>query len=224
MRSELTPPVALRAPDPLGQAAQISRVSTFTLTLDTALDLEEFDFSGRFLWAIDGDPTALITLRFSERQTQGIPFSVGQSITGFPFESLFVSSDAQAGLSITLLYSDIPLQTESPARFTATVTAQPWTTNVINTFDLVGAGAQQLFAADPSRVAFTISLAITTARLTLKEGSAPTGQKDGMLFDGSGTLGAGNRAPYGPFFVGPLEEWWIWRTATAFISVMEHFR
>lgn len=81
-------------------------IRTITIPLTNAHDLKEFNIQGTALYAIEAsDRAAEIRVRFNEQVGEGIPFREGRFIAGTAFSKIYVTSDAQAGKSITLLYA-----------------------------------------------------------------------------------------------------------------------
>jgi len=164
------------------------RANVFTVTFDTALEKEEFNFGGVSLWAIAG--TANCEVFLGERQGQGVPWSVGQRLTGLGFDKLLISGNAQAGESLTFLVSATAIDVSQPANivnnietnnrrydYVDTDSVQAITTAVANETGL-------LFSANANRRAVLIQVANfgTSRVITLKRGSAPADAGDGYPF------------------------------------------
>lgn len=218
--SLLVPPLVRGTPHEAVNEARrrLAYANQFSLDLGTARELHEIEAAGATLWAIDGSTSGKVDIRFGSPSAPAITFSPGMKVSGLPFGALYVTNAAQAGGTITLLYSDAELSTENPARFT--VTTRPYNRTTATSFS-AGAGATgALWSADPNRTAFSIIRRVGfTNTLYIQPDSVPA--------TGDG-LGIGLGSSDVPVFVGPVyigaSEVWHYRAPAAMDwSILEHF-
>lgn len=84
---------------------------TLNLALTNARTNTRFTMQGTVIQMVEGRNTAggtpvasaRVTIRFNEENADAIPFLPGQAIGGIPFNKIFISNDAQAGIECTLL-------------------------------------------------------------------------------------------------------------------------
>ena len=78
--------------------------------LTAARDSELWEVPGTFIWAPTGsDAAAQIDVTLNDIINDGIPFLPGTKVSGIPFRRLYLTNEAQAGETITLMIAaDLP--------------------------------------------------------------------------------------------------------------------
>lgn len=80
-------------------------VKSVTLALDTLTSDQLFGLQGTVLWAVSASAsTASIKVRFNDQQSDQITWGPGNGLEGIPFERVYLSWAAQAGVTIQLAY------------------------------------------------------------------------------------------------------------------------
>jgi len=97
-------PVAIprNAPPEIGEGAADLRIQT--IKLDDARDSVELKIKGNFIWAVTAsDIQANVDVRFNDQSGDAFPVKRGASIGGLPFRRLYITNEAQAGKTITIM-------------------------------------------------------------------------------------------------------------------------
>lgn len=81
-------------------------MKSITIPLDNARTLHKFNIGGNVLWAARASSIgATVDVRFNDQRNDDIEFTRGFAIMGSKFSCIYVTNTAQAGESITLIYS-----------------------------------------------------------------------------------------------------------------------
>jgi hypothetical protein len=87
------------------------RIGVKTIALDNTTTDKEYEMGGNIIWVPDAsDLDAKIEIKYQEQTNDPIPIQHGSFIGGPPFSRLFISWEAQASKTITLLYTRGPKQ------------------------------------------------------------------------------------------------------------------
>lgn len=134
------------------------------LDLTLARERVEFEFAGKWLWAIDSvGLDANVDVFFSESIGQPVNFKRGQILAGYPFHRLYITHDAQPSAKIVLHTSMQMLGIQNAITQTAQVMERGpdlFTTAQV----VVGAAPTLVAAASPTRRRLLIrALAANTA-------------------------------------------------------------
>jgi len=178
-------PVAFegQAPPEFGLRANIVRV--VTIPLDTALDNKRFEIGGNFLWAINGsDLAANIEISFEDTHGDKLPFKKGSAFGGVPFSRLFISAEAQAGKSLTLLIGvDESLQgfrfENAISDFTSVSIAKPDGISTTADTSIAATTTSQVLAANSDR-ALAIITNLKANSSEIRVGDSNTGAARGI--------------------------------------------
>jgi hypothetical protein len=82
---------------------RLNILRTYKYELDTAVSNKEISFSGNICYAVNSSSsTSKVLIRFNQMGEQAIEFTQGFGLIT-PFDKLYISWDAQAGETITLL-------------------------------------------------------------------------------------------------------------------------
>jgi hypothetical protein len=82
-----------------------------TINLSSSRTDQKFDIVGNVIQIVEGydvansipDSSARITIKFNDTGADAVPFYPGQSIGGLPFDTLYISNDAQTDKTISIL-------------------------------------------------------------------------------------------------------------------------
>lgn len=189
-------------------------VRLIPIPLDTARNNERFSVGGLVLYVVKSvGSTAQATIKFNSPEGSGFPALLGVGIRGLQYHSLFITNDAQPGLSITLLASMAPIEYEQALSAAAAVEIQGGDTPAHDVVT-IGATATLIVAARAGR-----------HQLLLRGAEANT---EAVYFGGSGiTVGGGPRLKADEVLVldnyeGPL--YGIRNAAAQDVEVFEGYR
>lgn len=138
-----------------GFGDNVNRIGKVTIPLDNAYDLKEFSaLIGNFLYVESATSKgASVDVHFNDQYQSALTLKEGMFIAGLRFDKVFLSSTAQAGESITVVFGieDGNLRIENPADLANDV-------DVSKSSDFVGVadvsvlvGATQIVPADATR-------------------------------------------------------------------------
>lgn len=99
-------PVSNNGAAPLEYGIGGPRIGVKTIALDTATTDKEYEIGGNVLWIADAtDLDAKISIKYQEQSNDPIPLQKGSFLAGPSFSRLYISWDAQASKTVTLLYT-----------------------------------------------------------------------------------------------------------------------
>lgn len=139
-----------------------NRIAFIKIPLDTALRKEEFKIGGNFLWcykASSRNANAQIAFDNNSAEEGGLVFREGTSIAGVDYGSIFITSAAQAGEFLLLMYvvdGGGNIRIENPGAINTTVDVSR-SANLNDAADVAVLTANQsVIAANPLRRAILI--------------------------------------------------------------------
>lgn len=148
-----------------------------TLPLDTAFDNKQLSLAGNYVGVVEATDTSTnINIGFNRSEVEKINFTKGLAII-CPFDRLFITSDAQASKSITLLISSFAPQLfqvlDNRSEATQTTILEAIRDELIGassgtygTEKTIGTSQSQVLAANSSRKAFIIqSKAVNSGKI-----------------------------------------------------------
>lgn len=99
-------PVSNNGAAPLEYGIGGPRIGVKTIALDTATTDKEYEIGGNVLWIADAsDLDAKISIKYQDQTNDSIPIQKGSFLAGPSFSRLYISWTAQAGKTVTLLYT-----------------------------------------------------------------------------------------------------------------------
>lgn len=105
-------PITNTGTAPLEYGEGTPRIGVKTIALDTETTNKIYEIGGNIIWVPDASSLdAKVSIRYQEETNDPIPIQAGSFIAGPSFSRLFISWAAQAGETITILYT-----TDSPQR------------------------------------------------------------------------------------------------------------
>jgi len=102
----LSYPVSNNGMAPLEYGEGAPRIGVKTIPLDTATTDKAFEIGGNVLWVPTASTLdAAVSIKYQDQLNDPITFQQGNFLAGPSFSRLYISWEAQAGESITLLYA-----------------------------------------------------------------------------------------------------------------------
>ena len=99
-------PVSYNGAAPLEYGEGAPRIGVKTIALDTATTDKEYEIGGNIIWVPTASSLdATILIKYQTETNDPIPIQSGSFIAGPSFSRLYISWAAQAGESLTLLYT-----------------------------------------------------------------------------------------------------------------------
>ena len=99
-------PVSYNGAAPLEYGEGAPRIGVKTIALDSTTVDKEYEIGGNVLWVpTASDISATISIKYQDQVNDGITLQQGSFIAGPSFSRLYISWSAQAGETITLLYT-----------------------------------------------------------------------------------------------------------------------